>query len=259
MKKIITISLLAICFCACSKEGDLQKKDSYREVLAKSFSVDPDARFIITVNGEMLTDSLTGSGAVRKIIKTAGETQQVQVKNYHTGKLLYDTLLATPATAFNFTVLQLDATGEQKPLFISNDEGTDNIPKDHVMLSFYCSGADLPDSFAVRIYRLRPDPVTFELLGVDTLTQFPVIRKGRLSEFKLLEFSLDPYQNMYCFEPRDMTTGEVLPGGEVAASIFQAPLLGVNPTTNKHIICSIDAKLMPDNRYSFWSSELVSY
>ncbi|WP_346320352.1 hypothetical protein [Chitinophaga sp. YIM B06452] len=259
MKKIIIISLAAIGLCACSKEGDLQEKDSYREVFAQGFSLDPNARFVVAVNNTQLTDSLVSTGAIRKVIKTPGETQQIKVSDYRSGQLLYDTLLATPGAKFNVTILQLDATGKQKPVFISSGGNADNIPAQHVSLGIYCTSADLPDSFALRIYRLNFDPTGSEITGVDTLTRFEVIRKGQLSEFKLIDFSRDPYLNFYAFEPRDIKTGEVLPGGEVDPVNFVAPLLAVNPTQDKHIICNIDGVLMPDNRYSFWSSVLVSY
>jgi hypothetical protein len=259
MKKIITTGLMAICLYACSKEGDLQEKDSYREVFARGFSLDPNARYVVTVNNDQLTDNLVSTGAVRKVIKTAGETQQVKIADYRTGQLLYDTLLATPGAAFNITILQLDATGAQKPVFISGGGDADNIPEKHVSLAFYCTAADLPDSFALRIYRFNVNPVTYEFEKLDTLTSYPVIRKGQLSAFKLMDFSLDPYTSSYAFEPRDIITGEVLPGGEVDVASFTAPLLALNPTTDKHIIVSVDAMLMPDNRYSLWSSTLVSY
>ncbi|MGN7722455.1 hypothetical protein [Chitinophaga sp. 22620] len=259
MKKIIIISLIAACLYSCSKEGDLQRKDSYREIFVQNFSLAPDARLVVRVNNELLTDNLVSPGAFRKIIKTATGTQQIQITDYRTGKLLHDTLLPTPGTKFTITLLQLDATGKQKPRLIGGGEEGDNIPEKHVLLGLNYTTADLPDSMAVRIYRLNVDPVTFEFTDIDTLTQFAVIHKGQLSDFKLMDFSRDPYVSAYAFEPRSAVTGEILPGGEIDLANFMMPFLSLNPTTDKHIIANLDAMLMPDNRYSFWSSVLVSY
>lgn len=258
MQKIYIIALLAICLGACSREGDFQEKASFRQMEVRSFSLAPDSRFAIIVNNTLITDSLASGVALNKLLKTTGETQHVQIKDYKSGALLYDTLLSTPGTSFNVTVLQLDATGTQKPQFISGGQ-EDDIPANHVLLSLYYDTPSLPDSMAVTIYCIKQDPGTFTYDGTDTLVDFAIVRKGQLANFQLMDFSLDPYMNAYVFEPKDVVTGQVLPGGEMDAPNFQGSQLGVGPTTYKHIICSIRGIKLGGGTHWFDGSQLISY
>jgi hypothetical protein len=258
MQKIFIIALLAIGLGACSREGDFQEKASMRQMQIRSLSLAPDARFIVIINNSLITDSLVSTGVVNKLIKTVGETQHVVVKDYQSGSLLYDTLLSTPGTSFNINILQLDATGVQKPQFISGGQN-DDIPENHILLSLYYDAPTMPESMAVTIYCIKQNAETFTYDGTDTLVNFAIVRKGQLAEFQLMDFSLDPNFNLYVFQPKDVATGEILPGGEMDAPSFYAPMLGIGATTDKHIICNIQGTDIGGGAHYFYGSPLISY
>lgn len=252
------ITLLAIGLGACSKEGDFQEKASMRQMQVRSLSLAPDTRFIVIINNTLVTDSLVSTGVVNKLIKTTGETQHVVIKDYLSNALLYDTLLSTPGTSFNINILQLDATGAHKPQLISGGKSED-IPAKKILLSLYYDDPTMPESMAVTIYRIKQNPETFTYDGTDTLVNFAIVRRGQLADFRLMDFSLDPNFNLYVFQPKDVTTGEVLPGAEMDPTIFYAPMLGIGPTNDKHIICNILGTDIGGGAHYFYGSPLISY
>lgn len=258
MQKIFMIALLAIAFGACSKEGDFQEKASMRQMQVRSLSLAPDARFIVILNNALITDSLVSIGIVNKLVKTTGEMQHVVIKDYQSNALLYDTTLFTPGTSFNINILQLDATGTQKPQLISGGKSED-IPDKKVLLSLYYDTPTMPESMAVTIYCIKQNPETFTYDGTDTLVNFAIVRKGQLADFQLMDFSRDPNFNLYVFQPKDITTGEILPGGEMDLPSFYAPMLGIGPTTDKHIICNILGTDIGGGAHYFYGSPLISY
>lgn len=229
-----------------------------RQMQLRSLSLAPDARFIVIMNNTLITDSLVSTGVVSKLIKTTSETQHVVIKDYRSNALLYDTSLSTPGTSFNINILQLDATGTQKPQLISGGKSED-IPEKKVLLSLYYDDPTMPESMAVTIYRIKQNPVTFTYDGTDTLVSFAIVRRGQLADFHLMDFSLDPNFNLYVFQPRDVTTGEILPGAEMDAASFYAPMLGIGPTTDKHIICNILGTDIGGGAHYFYGSPLISY
>lgn len=261
MKNIMITAgaLLLLAFSACKKEGELVKSTDIVNISITSFSTNPGAAFTIVVNDELVADSLSNGQPVSRLIAKVDDRQHIVIKDHFTGATQIDTTIAFPGKTAALTLLQLNA-GSNPILVGQTDE---DIPENHRQQAFFYTSDILPDSIGLQIYGVHYDPATFELLKIDTLSTFPKVRKGVLSEFATIADNPDPSVVYYFFQPLDALTQQPLPNQAVPfdPANYSGVLFPFDPGpagTEKHFINNIGASGSPDF-FDVFSGRLISY
>jgi len=206
-----TLSFIAILVCACfafqacHKDGELIEGVEVFNFRIDCFTANPDAAFEVSVNNELVTDSLMNGVPKSKVVTLVEGKQHVVIKKSSSKTVLIDTLITVTDKQSRLTVLQLDE--EAKPILVGKSD--QEIPANSRSIAFYYTDDVLPDSMGYQLYACYYDENTFELKRVDTLATYDVIRKGQLSEFEIVKDSID-FTTLYFMQPLDVKTGEAL-------------------------------------------------
>ncbi|WP_232538948.1 hypothetical protein [Chitinophaga tropicalis] len=245
-------------FYSCKKDGELVKATEVFNITVTSFSSNTLAAFSVTVNDDLITDSLYNGQSATKIIARVEDKQHILVKDRFSKATLIDTVLSLPGQTASITLLQLDPEGA--PILVGGQG--EEIPEGSKALSFFYTNDILPDSLGMQIYACYYDPNTFEFTKMDTLATFKSIKRGELSSFQLVKDTADP-AIVYFIQPLDPITGNVLenlatPFDPTIASGYFLSFEGGPLGTEKHYINSIEA-MAGDGVFDIASNRLISY
>lgn len=246
-------------FISCQKNSNLIKAAAVMKLSVTSFSTDAEVAFTVIVNDKLVEDSLyNGLTSINLVAKTEG-MQHILIRNNKTQAQLLDTLLDMPGNITSLTLLQLVKDGSL--MLTGKPEG--EIPEKQRLQAFYYINDILPDSLAFQVYACHFDPNTFALLKTDTIATYPKIKKGELSEYRMIADSPDPSSIYYFFQPLDTQTLQPLPNMAMPfdPANFMGYLFNFDPTQTgmeQHYINNIFATGTSE-LFDLFSSRLIAY
>lgn len=246
---------------SCSKNGELMQQAQVIQLTVTSFSTSDEAAFKVRINDEILSDSLYNRYQASKVIIRQDGKQHLIVKKWSNDSTLIDTLLSISDRVATITLLQLDTSAA--PIIL--DSGSGEVAEQKRMLSFFTNDTIMPASFGLELYACHYDLNTGELLKVDTLAKFDEVRRGELTEFKLVNDStLENVSIGYYFQPLDLSTK--MPLADLLRPFNPATAAGPLLTftkgplgTEKYYINTITARKLANGKLLLTAPRLLAY
>ncbi|SDG73630.1 hypothetical protein SAMN04488121_10687 [Chitinophaga filiformis] len=236
---------------SCSKDGERVTAPEVVKVTVTNISLEgASARYTASIDGKMIGDTLLSGERQTQLIEHKSE-QRFLVKDANTGKTVIDTLLSLPEKSVILTILKLSSEeGASPSLYIGGQE--DILPTEKLW-SFYYVDPLLPDSLDLTMYRTRPDG------GIDTLGKFAHIKKGKLFDFKKVDYSYGLSTAMFYFDLRDPLTGEILLGSAFDPTMGTGGLMAYNDFVATHFINDLVVYDLGGGSYFHYSTTILAY
>jgi hypothetical protein len=260
--KIVSGVLLMAMVSACQKDGTFMPDTEVFFFQASMVSVSPQTRYAISVNDQLLSDSLSnGNGLAKRTLPMRKDKQRVMLSSPDRKKVIVDTLISLPGNQVSIVVLKLNANANAKPLIKVSGEKSEIDPKKEKLLSFYYENPKFPDSLTLEVFSVKIDEVTFEIT-VDTLTILKGLKRNTLSTEKIVNKFKDP-STLFVFQLRDARTGKFLRGANFDFTSLTGPTIAHTPAWEEspyvHVIHDITVSGWGTEYPNFTSSMMAAY
>lgn len=159
VRLILSMIVIATLTGSCHKNGGLVFFPNVSKGSIALRCID-DVRYIVSVDGKQIGDTLTNGSTITEVIEKKTEIQRLIVRDTRDNSLVIDSLLPLPGT-FYYLLLQLEA--DQKPLLFSSHDDEVVPGKDSAKIRFVYTDANLPDSIRMRFYYIDGNTLEHEL------------------------------------------------------------------------------------------------
>lgn len=198
------ILLLVMSMMPSCKKGELEKATPVASVDIKLKTTDPDSRYLVFLDGDVISDTLNNEGMLSKLIALEQKPQHLEVREIG-GNVLFDTTIIIQAPRLSLFLYQVNAG--DPPLVLS---GQDNDPfpgADSVKWRFIYMDQNLPETIKLRYYYI--DAYTFITEKFDSV----VIPRGQLSRYttaSLKKYSSNIDDSYWGIEIENAATGDLI-------------------------------------------------